>query len=305
MSHQSPIFTIIVPTYNRPQQLRPCLQAISELDYPRDQFEVIVVDDGGRQDLTDVCSPHESEIQLSLIRKTNSGPASARNMGADHAKGTYLAFTDDDCELEPGWLANLEMLFTRHPRSMIGGRSINKLDDNIYSRTSQLIVDIVYRHYNSQEKNARFITSNNMAIPRDLFEQIGGFDLSFFAAASEDRELCSRWLANGFNIIYDQKPIIYHSHELNLGGFCMQHFTYGRGAYCFRKIQRSRGWGYFREEIRFHMNINNWLLYPFRSNQGSAWNLALLLLIWQFANASGFIWQAMHEVLFSSTQGKR
>jgi len=305
MTGQRPFFSIIVPTYNRPIPLQRCLQAFSQLDFPRDCFEVIVVDDGGHQDLADVCKPYEQHMQISLLRKTNAGPAAARNMGADHARGSHLAFTDDDCEMHPAWLANMETLFGRYPRCMIGGHTINKLSDNIYSSTSQLIVDIVYRHYNAQENNAQFVTSNNMAMPRDLFEQVGGFNHSFLAPAAEDRELCRRWIASGLKIVYDREPVIYHSHHMTLSGFCRQHFAYGRGAYSFRKAHWSKPWRYFLEEIGFHLNIGNWLLYPFRNNRQSKWRIALLLLTWQLANTGGFISQAIYSNLISGTQARR
>ncbi len=132
-----------------------------------------------------------------------------------------------------------------------------------------------------------------MVVPKALFSEIGSFDLSFFSAASEDRELCSRWVLNRHKIVYDSKLLVYHSHHLTMRSFIHQHFSYGRGAFCFRKLQRAKGWGYFCQEIGFHLNIENWLLYPLRSKEKSAGTLAILLLVWQFANAFGFVWQAL------------
>ena len=305
MTRQHLFFSIIVPTYNRPVPLEKCLHSLSQLHYPRDRFEVIVVDDGGRQNLAGVCKPYEHHMQITLIRKTNAGPASARNLGADHASGTHLAFTDDDCEMHPAWLGKMEMLFARYPKCMIGGQTINKLDDNIYSSTSQLIIDIVYEHYNAQENNAQFITSNNMAMPRDLFKRLGGFNLSFSAPAAEDRELCHHWITKGWKIVYDREPVIYHSHYLTLGGFCRQHFAYGRGAYKFRKSRRSKPLQHLPEEIGFHLKLGNWLLYPLQNKPQSKWRIALLLLIWQLANTSGFIFEVIVLNIFSSIQARR
>jgi len=296
------LFTIIIPTYNRVDQLRQCLLSIAELDYPNERFEVVIVDDGGTQNLDPCLADLDNRINVNLVQKSNGGPASARNEGALTASGQYLLFTDDDCELNPDFLTVLESSFQQYPECMIGGRTINRLTENLYSDTSQLIVDIVYRHYNEQQDRARFIASNNMAMPLQLFEQVGGFDLAFFSAASEDRELCSRWLDKGFEIVCDPGLLVYHSHCLTLGGFVRQHFAYGRGAYCFHKVQRSNGHGFFKREIGFHLNFKNWLLHPFRIQHHSALALAWLLVVWQVANACGFFWQAIIEFFGSKKE---
>ncbi|MCH8310909.1 MAG: glycosyl transferase, partial [Chloroflexi bacterium] len=93
----------------------------------------------------------------------------------------------------------------------------------VYASTSQLIADVGYRDYNSNPEDGRFLASNNMTLPAESFAEIGGFDPSFFAAASEDRELCARWIAQGTRIVYAAELIIYHSHSMTFRGFCRQH----------------------------------------------------------------------------------
>jgi glycosyltransferase involved in cell wall biosynthesis len=94
MNEMRPFISIIVPTYNRPAQLKTCLESIASLDYPADRFEVIVVDDGGETPLERVVSPFRVKIDLTLLSQPNSGPAVARNSGALRAKGKLLVFTD-------------------------------------------------------------------------------------------------------------------------------------------------------------------------------------------------------------------
>jgi glycosyltransferase involved in cell wall biosynthesis len=76
-----PSFSIVIPSYRRPRQLAECLRALSRLEYPRDRFEVIVVDDGGDAPLDEVVAPFGSNLSLTLIRQPNAGPAAARNLG--------------------------------------------------------------------------------------------------------------------------------------------------------------------------------------------------------------------------------
>ena len=92
-----PIFSIVIPTYKRPEQLAVCLQACTRLDYPHDRFEIIIVDDGSPVPVEVPKNDRSNLVSITCLRQLNSGPASARNMGAKHARGDILAFTDDDC----------------------------------------------------------------------------------------------------------------------------------------------------------------------------------------------------------------
>ena len=108
MMTETPItFSIIIPTYNRPERLKTCLDSLLNLDYPPDNFEIIIVDDGSNQPLDTLVNPYQNQLNLTLIRQNNSGPAKARNTGANAAQGEYLAFTDDDCTLDQKWLSAL------------------------------------------------------------------------------------------------------------------------------------------------------------------------------------------------------
>jgi GT2 family glycosyltransferase len=294
----SPRFSIVIPTYGRPVQLELCLRALARMNFAHDEFDVVVVDDGGdrQQEMLALCERFQKELQLSLLRQLNAGPASARNNGARHAQGEYLVFIDDDCEPHPDWLASLKKVIARYPDCMIGGRTLNRLEDNIYSTASQLILNGVYAHYNARPDEAAFVASNNMAMPRELFERIGGFDISFRGAAAEDRELCQRWVANGLRIVQSPDPIMYHSHRLTLGGFLRQHFNYGRGAYRYHEVMQERERGDFREQLSFHTNLKNWLLLPFGKRGLAAGRLFLLILTWQVANAVGFFWEALRSL---------
>ena len=148
-----PIFSIIIPTYNRPDQLFSCLQAIDGLTYPHDRFEVIVVEDGSRTPLDGIVGTFSHRMAVKLISQNNSGPANARNRGAAEAKGEILAFTDDDCTPSAGWLHALADTFRDGPDCGIGGKTINTLTDNLYAETSQMLLDYLYEYYNQ----AKFI----------------------------------------------------------------------------------------------------------------------------------------------------
>ena len=165
----TPFFSIIVPTFDRPEALTACVQAMRRLDYPRDRFEVIIVDDGSR--IPAVASrPHlEDDVMITVLRQANAGPASARNLGARHARGDILAFTDDDCRPTPQWLRELAQSFHDEPTELVGGRTVNGLDNNLYSAASQMIVDEAYAYFFRRDSDLRFFASNNMAVLDQAF----------------------------------------------------------------------------------------------------------------------------------------
>jgi GT2 family glycosyltransferase len=289
-----PSVSIVIPTYSRPHQLVECLRSLGRLDYPRDLLEVVVVDDGGPALLDDLVTPFHAQFRLTLIRQENGGPAAARNTGADRAQGEYLAFTDDDCVVEPGWLRALAAVWDESPRSMVGGRTLNGAP-GLISATGQLITDIVYRHYNVDPAHARFIASNNMALPVNGFREIGGFDPAFRSA--EDRDLCDRWLHHGNRIIYQPDAVVRHIRPLNTSAFCRVHFHYGSGAELFIRRRAERGSGDLLTETRFHLDVRNWLWFPLTSvPPRQVAQVAVLLGLWQAANFAGFAWAAVHRV---------
>lgn len=294
MSSEPLNFSVIVPTYNRTEALTHCLDALARQDYPCHAFEVVVVDDGGDTPLDSIIERFGDAVSLRLIVSTHGGPAKARNVGASCARGRYLAFTDDDCRPAPDWLAKLARVLEQASDSMVGGRTKNGLPANPYSSTSQLIVDVVYAHYNASVDQARFFASNNMAMPAALFREAGGFDEQFLIVACEDRELCDRWLHRGLKMRCAPEAVVYHFHPLTLHEFCRQHFTYGRGAAQYRRIRAQRGSGSMRQEMSFHLNLRNWLLQPFqRTERPVALFLAVLLMLWQFTNFAGFVYESL------------
>lgn len=283
-----PLFTIIIPTYNRPGQLYECLKAIYNQRCNPDKFEVIVVDDGSDVTLESTDTEFRQYRTFRLINQTNSGPAAARNIGADHATGKYLVFTDDDCRPAEDWLSRLEQCFQQFPESAVTGHTINSLQDNIYSTSSQLLISYLYTYYNYNPLEGRFLTSNNLAVPADTFHMLGGFNSAFPNAAGEDRELCDRWVYHGFQLIYEPLAIIYHSHHLTLRAFWHQHFTYGRAAFHYHRIVAERRGRRIRTEpLSFYFQL---LLYPVRHVSGfRRWLVLLLLVVAQIANAMGFV----------------
>ncbi|MEA5577806.1 glycosyltransferase family 2 protein [Anabaena sp. UHCC 0451] len=295
------LFSIIIPTYNRPQPLTNCLQSIINLNYPRNCFEVIVVDDGSKISLETVVKTFQNQLNLTFISQANAGPASARNTGAKQAQGKFLAFIDDDCTPANNWLQVLESYLIVNPDDLIGGCTVNALSENIFATASQTLLDYVYANYNANPEKSIFFASNNIAISKKVFLEIGGFNI-LFSIASEDREFCDRLLSHNYKMRYAQEAIVYHAHYLTLTTFYRQHFNYGRGAFLFHKT--------YSQRHPQQKSIQPWsfyfklLTYPLKQKYSQpAVLLCFLILLSQIATTLGMVTEKLlSQNIFNSQQ---
>jgi len=293
-------FSIIIPTYERPEALSRCLQALTKLQYPQECFEVIVVNDGGQSALTSVTAPFKRRLNLQLLQQANGGPAAARNFGALYARGRFFAFTDDDCTPAPDWLQTLARHFAAEPGCALGGQTLNALPHNPYSSASQLLIHYLYAYYHRRQTahtQPPFFTTNNMALPADQFRKLNGFNLTLRCA--EDRDLCQRWLEAGYNLCYVPEARVYHYHQLTLRTFWQQHFHYGRGNFGFQQLRTRRDQSHANkpEAGSFYLNMAR---YPFAVVGGRrALVLTSLLILSQAGNVTGYasawLGQAMRQ----------
>lgn len=252
-------FSIVVPTYNRPERLAACLDSLVSLEYPRDRYEVLIVDDGSTGPLDGIVQERSGDVAVRLHRQPNQGPAAARNAGIELATGSWIAFTDDDCAPSPSWLTELAGAARAHPDALLGGHTVNGLSSNPFAEASQLLV--TYLHEELCERDAdgagpAFFASNNIALPADRLRRIGGFDTEFPLAAGEDRDLSGRWRHSGGRLVQVPDATVVHHHDLGLRSYWRQHFAYGRGAFRFHQARAERGDGTVRlEPLTFYRNL--------------------------------------------------
>lgn len=283
-----PSFSVVIPTYERPASLARCLSALLRSSMPRSRFEVVVVDDAGHAAPSRLAADF-AEIDLTVLRQHNSGPAAARNAGVAAARGTFVAFTDDDCEPASGWLSELERHLREDPTLVVGGHTHHALVDDLYAGVSQLLVDHVAAR--PDRAGAQFFASNNLAMARSTFESVGGFDAGYRRAAGEDRDLCDRLHRAGYRMRYAPDAVVAHRHALGLASFVGRQFAYGRGAHRFRAGRARRGGGRIElEGARFYVEL---LTAPLgREALRRAVPMMGLVVLSQVAVATGFFWQA-------------
>jgi len=287
----TPHFSVIIPTFERAASLRNCLAGVTRLDFPAADFEVIVVDDGGRIELEPVLAGFQSAMCLRLVRQERGGPGAARNAGAAVARGRFLAFIDDDCVPTPGWLGTLARALARHPDDLVGGLVANALPANPYADASDRISRFVYDYYRRDDARERFFTTNNIALSSDLFRSLGGFTTVIPSRTAEDKEFCDRWHDRGLALLHVPEAVVHHAHDLTFLRFLRQHYHYGRGIFAFRQLRRARthgplvpeGWGFYVGLVTS----------PLRSSaHGRSLRAALLIAFAQLATLAGALQQA-------------
>lgn len=275
--------SVIIPSYNRPQQLAACLEAVVA---QKDEapFEIVVVDDGSRTPLSGLCERFGPRVRC--IRQKNAGPAAARNTAVREARGSFLAFTDDDCRPRPGWLSALR---TRHAGAtdrIVGGAVVNGRPHDPYAAASQDLADYLYDYYGAADGTAPFFTTNNMGCTRAAFLDIGGFDESFGRNGAEDRDFGMRWREAGRALVFCPEAIVDHHHEMNLHEFFRQHANYGRGAFHLHGVMRGRSSPLPKTEpLGFYINLVVW---PVRQNGLRRLPSIFLMGLTQVAMVAGY-----------------
>jgi glycosyltransferase involved in cell wall biosynthesis len=225
---QEPLISVVVPTRDRPEALRGCLDALS-VQTVLDRLEVVVVDDGSRA-ADEVAAAIARHGHARLVRRTGGGPAAARNAGARAARGAYLCFTDDDCTPRPDWAERLVVALQQGADAAAGTTTLSRA--GALAEASDLVAHALDVPPPAGSDLA-FAASNNIACTRAAFEATP-FDESYPGAAGEDREWCARLTAVGFALRSAPDACVVHHQALTLLSFLSQQVRYGQGAFRFR-----------------------------------------------------------------------
>lgn len=283
------IVSVVIPTRNRRDSMRACLDALADQTLPTGSFEVVVVDDGSEPVLELESARWAKRFSLKVLHQLNTGPAAARNRGVAASQAEFIAFTDDDTLPRPDWLQRLVGALQDNPEALVGGSTFNGVGDDLFAETSAFVLDLAYAHFNRDVTRAVFFASNNMAIRRDGFLSIGGFDARF-TTASEDREFCDRWRLRRRPLLWERDALVEHRHRQGFRGFCLLHFRYGMGAFFYQATRRARDSGKMREDLGFHRHLPGAVMGALK---GRRWDVRIAivwrLMLWELVNAAGFV----------------
>ena len=215
-----PFISVVVCSYNGARTIRDCMEGLQKLNYPH--FEVIVVDDGSRDNLCEIVR----EYPVRLISTSNKGLSSARNTGMYHAKGEIIAYIDDDAYPDPHWLDYLAYAYITSTHASIGGPNLAPADDGpIATCVANAPGGPV--HVLISDEVAEHIPGCNLSVKKEVLMAIGGFD-PIFRSAGDDVDVCWRIQKAGYTIGFHPSALVWHHRRNSLTNYWKQQKGYGK-----------------------------------------------------------------------------
>ncbi len=252
--------SVQICSYNRWHLLKRSLAALIAQDLPKDEYEIVFVDDGSTDDSLAMARElaKTSPCQLKVLTKTNDGLSRARNLGIRNCEGEVILFMDDDTFADPGLLREHLSVHEQHPRCVVLGwvNHIEELDPQ------------GPRKYVMADYSRSFFWTSNVSVRKKYVEEVGLFDEDFLEYGWEDLELGWRLKKLGLERKTTDKAIVSHfkppKQKKDLPGMLRQAASSGRSALVYIKK---------RPQINAHMATGiTWprmaldlLLRPFRS----------------------------------------
>ena len=238
-----PRVSVVICAYNAERTMDACLESLRTLRYP--DYEVVIVNDGSADGTRAIA---ERYPEFTLINQENRGLSAARNVGAEHASGEIIAYTDSDCVVDPDWLTYLVYKFVEGGFVAVGGPNFPPPEENAVAAyvaaspggpTHVLLNDEVAEH----------IPGCNMAFSKQALRGVGGFD-PIFTAAGDDVDLCWQLQNQGHAIGFSPAAMVWHFRRNTIRDYLRQQRGYGKAEALL----------YFKHPYRFNMlGQSRWL----------------------------------------------
>ena len=220
-----PYFSVIIPVYNRPDEVRDLLESLS--NQTSHDFEIFLVEDGSTLPCRSVANDYSEKLDVHYYYKENEGRSIARNYGMEKASGEYFIFFDSDCVIPESYFEIVRKELERNYADCFGGpdkahESFSDIQKAInYSMTSFLTTGGIRGGKMQLEKFTP--RTFNMGFSRKVFESVGGFREMF----SEDIDMSTRIRQAGFSIRLIRPAYVYHKRRTSLKLFCRQIYIFG------------------------------------------------------------------------------
>lgn len=212
---QWPFLSVVIPTRNRPDDLKRCLESLVAVRFPH--WDVMVVDQSDETSSKEIVDAFVGILpNLRHLPHAGKGAAHARNTGAEATTGDYIAFLDDDCTVRPTWLENVAHTFERHPNAAIVYGRVVALPHNpneFYVTTANIQRERAW----IGRLNSLWIKGIGaaMSVRRSAYATVGPLDVHFgpgsgFAPAAEEEDYCYRCLSAGYAVVETPSVIVTH-----------------------------------------------------------------------------------------------
>lgn len=224
-------YSIIIPSFNRADEIKELVRSIQNLRYDRNKFEVLIVDDGSTDNTIEFLKKYQEEANYTLTycSQNNQGPGAARNKGMQEANGDFFIFIDSDCTVPESWLSEINTALNDNKADAFGGPDTYRdefpaiLKAINYSMTSFITTGGL--RGKKGKKLAKFYPrSFNMGISRQIIKKIGGFGS---LRHGQDIEFSNRIIKSGAKIVFVANAPVYHKRRTNIRRFYKQVFNWG------------------------------------------------------------------------------
>lgn len=222
------LFSLIIPVYNRPDEVEELLESLTQSDYKED-FEIVIVEDGSSIKCEEVVHQYDNRLSISYYYKENSGPGDSRNYGMRKAKGDYFIIFDSDCIIPKEYLSEVNKALKANYVDCFGGpdralKSFSDIQKAInFAMTSFLTTGGIR---GGSEKIDKFQPrSFNMGLSRKAFEASNGFGNIH---PGEDPDLSIRLWELGFETKLFPDAYVYHKRRIDWDKFSIQVNKFGK-----------------------------------------------------------------------------
>jgi len=219
-------YSVIVPVFNRPQEVKELLDSLSSQTFT--DFELILVEDGSTEPCEYLIADYKEKISIHYFFKENTGPGDSRNFGMNKATGEYFIFFDSDCLIPSHYFQALHDHLTQHPLDAFGGPdAAHDSFSNVQKAINQSMTSFVTTGGIRGRKNQldKFQPrSFNMGLKREVHEHVGGFsDIH----PGEDPDLSYRIMNAGYTTGLVPEAFVYHKRRIDFGKFYTQVKKFG------------------------------------------------------------------------------
>lgn len=213
------LISIIIPAYNVEKTIDKTIEALLKQNYPKKDYEIIIVDDGSTDKTVEVIS----KFPVKLVKLKHKGPANARNIGAKKSRGGILLFTDADCVPDKNWIKNMVEPFK--DQGIVGASGTYKTLNSEKLMARFVGYEIEQRHQKMERQRfIDFIGTFSAGYRRDIFLKFKGFDTNFKISSGEDPELSYRISKEGLKMVFQKNAIVKHPHPNTLWSYLKQKF---------------------------------------------------------------------------------
>jgi glycosyltransferase involved in cell wall biosynthesis len=222
------LFSLIIPVYNRPEEINELLESLANLDYD-DDFEIVIVEDGSTLRCEEIVHNYNDKLKISYYYKENSGPGDSRNFGMKKAKGNYFIIFDSDCIIPEDYLTVVATSLKQNYVDCFGGpdKALDSFSDIQkainFAMTSFFTTGGIR---GGSEKIDKFQPrSFNMGLTKKAFEVSNGFGNIH---PGEDPDLTIRLWNLGFETRLFSKAFVYHKRRIDWEKFTIQVNKFGK-----------------------------------------------------------------------------